>query len=94
MITTVDITAMTQILRDQKVTITHMGFLRKTIHRPVTIQKDLLGDGCYLQHQHVSILRTICLQIQNYLNSLRRFPVSKCFFVTWISNKTFLDECC
>lgn len=52
MITTVDITAMTQILRDQKVTITHMGFLRKMIHRPVMIRKDLLGDGCYLQHQH------------------------------------------
>lgn len=52
MITTVDITAMTQILRDQKVTITHMGFLRKMIHRPVMIRKDLLGDDCYLQHQH------------------------------------------
>lgn len=52
MITTVDITAMSQILRDQKVTITHMVFLRKMIHSSVTIQKDLLGDGCYLQHHH------------------------------------------
>lgn len=69
MITTVDITAMTQILRDQKVTITHMGFLRKMIHRPVMIRKDLLGDGCYLQHQHVCTLITICLQTQNHLNS-------------------------
>lgn len=72
MITTVDITAMTQILRDQKVTITHMGFLRKMIHRPVMILKDLLGDGCYLQHRHVSTLRTICLQIQNYLNLFKK----------------------
>lgn len=69
MITTVDITAMTQILRDQKVTITHMGFLRKMIHRPVMIRKDLLGDDCYLQHQHVCTLITICLQTQNHLNS-------------------------
>lgn len=66
MITTVDTTAMTQILKDRKVTITHMVFLRKMIHRCVMIQKDLLGDGCYLQHQHVSTLRTICLRIQNY----------------------------
>lgn len=52
MIITVDITAMNQILRDQKVTITHMVFLRKMIHRSVMIQKDLLGDGCYLQRHH------------------------------------------
>jgi len=75
MITTVDITAVTQILRDQKVIIIRMGFLRKTIHTSVMIQKDLLGDGCYLQHQHVSTLRTICLQIQDYLNAFRHVPV-------------------
>lgn len=69
MITTADITVMTQILKDQKVTITHMGFLRKMIHRPVMIRKDLLGDGCYLQHQHVRTLRTMRLQTQNDLNS-------------------------
>lgn len=75
MIITVDITAMNQILRDQKVTITHMVFLRKMIHRSVMIQKDLLGDGCYLQHHHVSTLRTIALQIWNNSNAFRQIPV-------------------
>lgn len=75
MITTVDITAMTQILRDQKVTITHMAFLRKMIHRSVMIQKDLQGDGCYLQHHHVSTLRTIRLQIWNKQNAFRQIPL-------------------
>lgn len=75
MITTVGITAMTQILRDQKVIITHMGFLRKMIHRSVMTQKDLRGGGCYLQHQHVSTLRTICLQIWNCFNAFRHVPV-------------------
>lgn len=42
------------ILNGQRVTIIHMAFLRMMIHRCVMIQKDLLGDGCYLQHLHVS----------------------------------------
>lgn len=94
MITTVGITAMTLILRDQKVTITRTGFLRKMIHRSVTIQKDLLGDGCYLQHQHVSTLRTTCLQIQSYLDAFRRVSVLKGVSLTRLSHVTFLDYCC
>lgn len=75
MIITADITATTQILRDQKATITRMGFLRKRIHNSVTIQKDLPGDAFYLQHQHVSTETAVCLQIQNYLNAFRLVPV-------------------